>query len=77
MCLGLPHLRYIVTAAEHRSFRRAAAALNVTQPTLSKRIRELEDDLGVALFQRAVLNSLRRARMSWRAQGACSLSSKR
>lgn len=47
------HLRYIVAAGEHRSFRRAAAALNITQPTFSKRIRELEDRLGVSLFERS------------------------
>lgn len=53
MCLEIPHLRYVVAAAEYRSFRRAAAALNITQPTLSKRIRELEDRLGVLLFERS------------------------
>lgn len=53
MCLEVPHLRYVVAAADHRSFRRAASALNITQPTLSKRIRELEQKLGVALFERS------------------------
>lgn len=53
MCVEVPHLRYVVAAADHSSFRRAAAALNITQPTLSKRIRELEGKLGVFLFQRS------------------------
>jgi len=53
MSVEVSHLRYVVTAADHRSFRRAAAALNITQPTLSKRIRELEVRLGVQLFERS------------------------
>lgn len=53
MCVEVRHLRYIAAAAEHRSFRRAAAALRITQPTLSKRIREFEDRLGVLLFERS------------------------
>lgn len=53
MCMGISHLRYVVAAAEHCSFRRAAAALNITQPTLSKRIRDIEEWLGVPLFERS------------------------
>lgn len=53
MCVEVPHLRYVVAAADHRSFRRAAATLNITQPTLSKRIRELEGKLGILLFERS------------------------
>jgi DNA-binding transcriptional LysR family regulator len=53
MSVEIPHLRCVVAAADHSSFRRAATALNITQPTLSKRIRELEDKLGVALFERS------------------------
>lgn len=53
MCVEVPHLRYVVAAADHSSFRRAAATLNITQPTLSKRIRELEFKLGILLFERS------------------------
>lgn len=53
MCVDAPHLRCITIAAEHRSFRRAAAALNVTQPTLSKRVRDVEEWLGIPLFERS------------------------
>lgn len=53
MSVKIPHLRYVVAAADHSSFRRAANALNITQPTLSKRIREVEDRLGVTLFERS------------------------
>ena len=51
--MNFVHLRYLVAAAQHRSFRRAAIALRIAQPTLSKRIRELEDSLGVVLFERS------------------------
>ena len=51
--LGYGAPDYAVAAADHASFRRAATLLGVTQPTLSKRIRELEARLGVSLFQRS------------------------
>lgn len=50
--LKLNQLRYVLSAAEQGSFRRAAAALNIQQSTVSRRIRELEDRLGAALFER-------------------------
>lgn len=46
-------LRDVIAAAEHRSFRRAAAALGIKQSTLSRRIRRLEQEFGVELFERS------------------------
>lgn len=47
------HLRYAVAADHHRSFRRAAEALGVKQSTLSRCIRQMEDRLGVVVFERS------------------------
>jgi DNA-binding transcriptional LysR family regulator len=47
------HLNYVITAADHGSFRRAAAVLGVQESAISRRIRELEDRLGAALFIRS------------------------
>ena len=51
--MNLRDLSYLVSLAEHKHFGRAAAASFVSQPTLSTQIRKLEDELGVALFERA------------------------
>jgi DNA-binding transcriptional LysR family regulator len=48
----LRHLRYVVAAAEHGSFRRAARASNVQESAISRRIRDLEDAIGVSFFVR-------------------------
>ena len=45
-------LRYVAMLVKHRNFRRAADALFITQPALTKSIRNLEDLLGVPLFDR-------------------------
>lgn len=50
--MELRHLRYFVALAESLSFTRAAARVHVTQSTLSHQIRQLEDEVGQALFER-------------------------
>lgn len=50
--MTLTELRYIVAIARERHFGRAAGKCFVSQPTLSVAIRKLEDELGIALFER-------------------------
>ncbi len=49
-------LRYFLTVAREKSFSRAAEALYLSQPTLSRQIRELEEELGVPLLIRTSRN---------------------
>ncbi|WP_372085047.1 LysR family transcriptional regulator [Tistrella mobilis] len=44
---------YAITASESKSFRRAAEILQVRQSSISRGIRNLEDELGVSLFERS------------------------
>lgn len=50
--MDVSQLRYLIALARERHFARAAEKCSVTQPTLSMRIRQLEDELGVPLVRR-------------------------
>jgi len=50
--MELRHLRYFVAVADAGTVSRAAVQLNVTQPGLSRQLRDLEEELGLPLFDR-------------------------
>ena len=50
--MEMSQIRYVLAAAKHLNFTKAAADCNVTQPALTKGVKALEDDLGAAVFHR-------------------------
>lgn len=51
--MELRHLRYFVAVAEALSFTKAAQQLRLAQPSLTRQVRNLEDEIGVRLLDRA------------------------
>ena len=50
--MNLYQLRYFLELAEKRQYTKAARQLNITQPSLSYAISQLENELGVKLFEK-------------------------
>ena len=51
--MELRHLRYFLAVAEALNFTKASARLRVAQPALSRRVQDLEDEIGVDLLKRS------------------------
>ena len=51
--MELRHLRYFLAVAEALNFTKAAAQLRIAQPALSRRVQDLEEDIGVDLLKRS------------------------
>ncbi|MEO0973886.1 MAG: LysR family transcriptional regulator, partial [Pseudomonadota bacterium] len=51
--LSLRQLQYVIAVDEMRNFRRAAELCHVSQPSLSAQLAQLEDALGVRVFERS------------------------
>ncbi|WP_090691469.1 LysR family transcriptional regulator [Paraburkholderia phenazinium] len=50
--MELRHLKYFLAVAENQSFRLAAERINITQPSITRQIQDLEEMLGARLFDR-------------------------
>ena len=51
--MELRHLRYFVAVAEALSFTKAAEKLRLAQPSLTRQVRNLEDEISVKLLDRS------------------------
>ena len=51
--MELRHLRYFIAVAEESSFTKAAKKLRLAQPSLTRQVRNLEDEIGVRLLDRS------------------------
>ena len=56
--MTLNQILYFQTVARHQHFRLAAAELSISQPSLSRSIAALEEELGIILFERGVPSPL-------------------
>ena len=51
--MELRHLRYFVAVAENLNFTKAAARLHLAQPSLTRQVHNLEEEIGVRLLNRS------------------------